>query len=196
MRTDRIQGFSKANKVARNQASPLMDELIKGMLTVCSGLAPVNRPGLLCNSFAIECNVLSVAFHGQLLEIRWEALEILFVRHDANSLGTKEIVIPHRQNTQDHWYVAFERRDAEVLIHFMKAVQHGAEVFRPDGQHGRETNGRIHRVAPADPVPKAKHVGGVNAKLSDFLGVGRNGYEVFGNRAFVTVEAVYGPLPR
>src|SRR6516162_7592978 len=108
MRTDRIQGFSKANKVARNQASPLMDELIKGMLTVCSGLAPVNRPGLLRDDFAIECNVLSVAFHGQLLEIRREALEILFVQHDANGLGAKEIVVPDRQQTQDHRHVAFE----------------------------------------------------------------------------------------
>src|SRR5215469_9517708 len=42
MRTDGIQGFSKANKIARNQASSLMDELIKRMLTVCAGLAPVS----------------------------------------------------------------------------------------------------------------------------------------------------------
>src|SRR6516165_7481757 len=133
MRADGIQGFSKANKVARNQASSLMDELIKGMLTVCSGLAPVNRPGLLRDGFAIECYVLSVAFHGQLLEICREALEILFVRHDADSLGAKEIVVPDRQQTQDHRHVVFERRGAEVLIHFMKTVQHGTEVIRPDG---------------------------------------------------------------
>ena len=34
-----------------------------------------------------------------------------------------------------------------------------------DGDHGGQADGRVHRVAAADPVPEAEHVGGVDAEL-------------------------------
>ena len=40
-----------------------------------------------------------------------------------------------------------------------------AEVLRPDREHGRQADRRIHRVAAADPVPEPEHVGGVDAEL-------------------------------
>ena len=56
-----------------------------------------------------------------------------------------------------------------MLVHLVEAGQHGAEIVRPDGEHGREPDGRIHRVAPADPVPEAEHVGRVDAELRHLL---------------------------
>ncbi len=38
----------------------------------------------------------------------------------------------------------------------------------------------VHRVAPADPVPEAEHVGRVDAELRHLLGVGGDGDEVLG----------------
>ena len=63
----------------------------------------------------------------------------------------------------------------------VEAGEHGAEVVRADGEHGREADGRIHRIAAADPVPEAEHVGGVDAELRDFLGVGGDGDEMLGD---------------
>jgi len=44
-----------------------MDELIEGMLAVGSRLAPINRSGRVVHLGPVESDVLSVAFHRQLL---------------------------------------------------------------------------------------------------------------------------------
>ena len=64
-----------------------------------------------------------------------------------------------------------------------------AEVLRSDREHGREADRRIHRVAAADPVPEAEHVGGVDAELRHALGVGRHGDEVPAHRPLVAERA-------
>ena len=69
-----------------------------------------------------------------------------------------------------------------MLVHLMEAVEHGAEMFGADGDHRREPDRRVHRVAPADPVPEREHVGGVDAELRHLLGVGRDGDEMLGDR--------------
>ena len=65
-----------------------------------------------------------------------------------------------------------------MLVHFVKAVQHGSEVVWADGKHGGETDGGVHRVAPAHPVPEAEHIRCVDSELGHFLGVSRNGHEM------------------
>ena len=64
----------------------------------------------------------------------------------------------------------------------MEAGEEVDEAIGPDREHHREADRRVHRVAPADPVPEAEHVVGVDAELSDPLGVGRDGDEVLGDR--------------
>ena len=86
------------------------------------------------------------------------------------------------EQAHQHRQVLLERRGAEMLVHLVEAGQHRAEVVRADREHGREADRRIHRIAAADPVPEAEHVGGVDAELRDFLGVGRDGDEVLGDR--------------
>ncbi len=60
------------------------------------------------------------------------------------------------------------------------------KVIRADGDHDRQADGTRHRVAPADPVPEFEHIGGVDAKLADFLAVGRDGHKVLRHRRLIT----------
>src|SRR3984885_1302234 len=80
MPAERIQRSRKSNKVARNQSRPLVDELIKAVLSVRAGFAPVNRPRLIGHSLAVERDMLSVGLHSELLQISREAFQILLIR--------------------------------------------------------------------------------------------------------------------
>ena len=71
-----------------------MDQLIERMLTVGTRLAPKDRPGIIIDLHAIERDVLTVALHGELLEIRGKPLQILFVGQHGTSLGAEEIIVP------------------------------------------------------------------------------------------------------
>src|SRR5579863_5131177 len=79
MRPERIERLIERNEVARYQPGPLMDELIERMLTVGPRLAPIHRPRRIGYGSAIERDVLSVALHGQLLQIGGKTLEVLLV---------------------------------------------------------------------------------------------------------------------
>ena len=58
-----------------------------------------------------------------------------------------------------HRQVALERRLAEVLVHRVEAGEQLAEPLGADREHRGQADRRVHRVAPADPVPEAEHVG-------------------------------------
>ena len=122
--------------------------------------------------------MLAVALHRQLLQIGRESLQVLLVRQHGDGLGAEEVRVPDAEQAHQHRQVLLERRGAEVLVHLVKAVEHGAEVLRADGEHRREADGRVHRIAPADPVPEAEHVRRVDAELGHLAGIGRDGDEV------------------
>ena len=181
----RIQRLAEADEVAGNQPRPLMDQLIERMLAVGARLAPVDRPRLIVDARAVERDVLAVALHRQLLEVRGKALQVLLVRQHRDRLRAEEIVVPDREQPHEHRQVALERRACGNAVHRVKAGEHGAEVLRADREHGRQADRRIHRVATADPVPEAEHVGGVDAELRHALGVGRYGDKVPAYRPLV-----------
>ena len=139
--------------------------------------------------------MLAVAFHRQLLEIGGKTLEILLVRQDRDGLGPEKVVVPDRQQAHQHGQVLLERRGAEVLVHFMEAVEHGAEVFRADRQHGRKAYRGIHGIAAADPVPEFEHIGRIDAELGNLGGVGRHRDEMLGDRLGVAAEALAAASP-
>ena len=187
MPAKRIQGLGKGDEIAGDEPRPLMDQLIEGMLAVGARLAPVDRAGVVVDACAVERDVLAVALHGELLQVGGKALEILLVGQHGDGLGAEEIVVPDREQTHQHRQVALERRGAEMLVHLVKAAEHGAEIVRADGHHGREADRRIHRIASADPIPEAEHVGGIDAELRHLLGVRRDGHKMLGDGAFVAV---------
>src|SRR5262245_39163918 len=171
MSSKRVKGLSERDEVARNKTRPLMDQLVERVLTVCSGLSPVNRSGRMSDCRSIYGDMLAVALHRQLLQIGRETLQILFIRQYGDSLSIEEIVVPHSKKTHKRRQVSLERRVAEVFVHLMEAIKHGSEVVRPNGNHRGEAYGGIHGVTAADPVPELEHVGGIDTEPRHFLRV-------------------------
>src|SRR4030095_16855716 len=130
MPPERIEGAGERDEVTRDESRPLVDQLVEGMLSVGSRLSPVDRPGRVIDFAPCQRDVLAVALHRQLLEIRWEALQVLLVRQDGDRLGAEEVRVPNRQQTEEHREIALERRTAEMLVHLMKAVEQRAEILR------------------------------------------------------------------
>jgi hypothetical protein len=64
------------------------------------------------------------------------------------------------------------RRREEVFVHFKRAGQQLVEMIHTDTQGYTQANRRPQRIATPDPVPKSKHIGRVNTKLTDFGFVG------------------------
>ena len=69
MPSQRCQGLGEGDEIARDQPGALVDQLIKGMLAIGAGLAPINRAGLIIDMFAGQGDVLAVALHGELLQV-------------------------------------------------------------------------------------------------------------------------------
>ena len=193
MTAERGERFGKGDEVAGDDPRALMDKLIEGMLAVGAGFAPVDRAGVGGNPGAVQGDVFAVALHGQLLEVGGEALKVLLVGQHGHCLGVEEIIVPDREQPHQHRQVFLERRCAEMFIHLVEAVEELAEVLRADGEHGGKTDGGIHRVAAADPIPEAEHVGGVDAEGGDFFGVGGDGDEMLGHGFFVAAESLEQP---
>src|SRR3546814_9791658 len=89
-----------------------------------------------------------------MLQVGREALEVLRVRQYGDRDRAEEIVVPDRDQRHQHRQVALERRVTEMHVHFVEAGEHVAEVVRADRDHRRQADRRVHRVAPADPVPE------------------------------------------
>ncbi len=191
-----VEGLVEADEITRDEAGSLMDELVEGVLAVGAGLAPVDRSRVEGDMGAIEADRLAVALHGELLEVGGEALEVLLVGQYRDALCAEEVVVPDGKETHEHGQVLLKRRGTEMLVHGMEAGEEVGEVLRSDGDHGRETDRRIHRVASADPIPETEHVGGVDAELGDLGGIRGDGHEVLGDGLDVAAEARKRPVAR
>ncbi len=77
----------------------------------------------------------------------------------------------------------------------MKARKHRLKVLRTGSDHGRKTDRRIHRIAPADPIPEPEHIRGVDAKSRHFTRIRGDGDKVPRNRFFIA-QGRETPFPR
>src|SRR5262249_19603018 len=96
MTAHRIQWLAERDEVAWNEAGPLMDQLIEGVLTVGSRLAEVDRTSLIRHASPVEHDLFAIALHRQLPQIGWETLEVLFVRQHGDCRRAEKVVIPDR----------------------------------------------------------------------------------------------------
>src|SRR5262245_24441742 len=115
----RIERLAKGDEVTRDESGTLVDQLVEGVLAIGARLAPVDGASLVVDRAAIARDVLAIALHGQLLQIRWEALQVLLVWQDRHGLGTEEVIVPYAQEPQEHRQVAREGGRAEVLVHLV-----------------------------------------------------------------------------
>ena len=73
-----------------------------------------------------------------------------------------------------------------------KPARNSRKAVGPDADHQRQPDGRVDRVAAADPVPEPERVGGVDAEVGDGVEVGGQGDEVGGDVG-VVAEPVEQP---
>ena len=191
-----VEGFCERDEVAGDHARALVDELVETVLAVRAGLAPIDRARVGVHAGAVELHGFAVAFHRELLEVGGEALEVLVVGQDSDGLRAKEVIIPNTEQAVQNGEVLMERRGAVMLVHLMEAGEEFAEIVGAEGDHVREADGGIHRVASPHPVPETEHIRGVDAELRDFGGVCGNGDEMLRNGRLVTTKSGERPIAR
>src|SRR5580700_4687913 len=101
MPTQRIDRMDEGDEVARDEPGALMNQLVERVLAVGAWFAPIDRTGLVRYLLSVKRDMLAVAFHGQLLEVRRKAFEVLFVGQNSDGLSAKKVVVPDRQKTHD-----------------------------------------------------------------------------------------------
>ena len=158
--------WPKAMKSHGNQPRALVDQLVEGVLAVGARLAPVDRAGVVVDRLAVERDVLAVALHGQLLQIGRKALQVLLVGQHGDGLRAEEVVVPDaRAAPSAPAGCARTARCGSARPSRGSPPSMARKLSGPDGEHGRQADGRVHRIAAADPVPEPEHVGGVDAEL-------------------------------
>ena len=110
-------------------------------------------------------------------------------------LGAEEVAVPEAEQPHQHGQVALERCLGEVPVDGVEAREELLEALRPDREHRRKADRRVHRVPAADPVPEPERVRRIDPERGDRLEVGRDGDDVLRDRRLVAAEAVQQPLP-
>ena len=145
-------------KIGRDQPRALVQQLVEGVLAVGAGLAPHHRRGLRVERRAVAIDALAVALHLELLQVRGQALQVLFVRQHRVRLRAEHARVPYAEQAEHDRHVLLDRRGAEVLVHLVGAVEHLLEMAVADGERNRQADRRPQRIAAADPVPEHEHV--------------------------------------
>ena len=100
---ERAGGAGEADEIAGHRFGALVQQLIKGMLTIGAGLAPDQRPGLAAGDpAAAPIGGLAVALHIELLQVIGKAAERLTVREYRVAFHGLEVVVPDPEQAQDH----------------------------------------------------------------------------------------------
>ena len=169
----RVKSLGEGDEVAGNPARALVDELIEGVLAVRSRFAPVEGRGLIIDLGPVERDVLAVALHSQLLQIRGKSLQVLLIGKDRERRCTEEVGVPDTEETHENGKVLFERavRNARPSDG-TRSTWRGSYPGRwPASSRVRSPS---HGVASADPIPEFKHIGSINAELRNLGRIGRD----------------------
>ena len=190
MVADLVVAVGRGDEVARNHLGALVDQLVESVLAVRTRFAPEDRASLVVHALGIAVNGLAVGFHIGLLEVGGEAVQVLVVREHGVAGSTKEVVVPHADESEDNRKVLVDRGSLEMLIHFVSTLVELHVVVETDAESNGETDCRPQGVTATDPVPEFEHVGGVNTEGRHGFGVGGQGHEVLGDGLFVAVEGL------
>mmetsp|Transcript_824 Transcript_824/g.1772 ORF Transcript_824/g.1772 Transcript_824/m.1772 type:complete len:322 (+) Transcript_824:560-1525(+) len=141
-----------------------------------------------------ESTALAVALHVSLLEIRWEAVEILVVWKDGMALASEEVVVPHSQDCEEDGHVLGERSRLEVLIHLVCTLEKFFKRFHTNCKSDRSPDSTPEGVSSSHPVPEAKHVLLRDAEARHSCCVCGESHEMLCHRFFITVVLAENPL--
>ena len=163
-----------ADEVGRDELRALMDELIEGVLAIGARLAPDHRTCGVLDRRALARHALAVALHVALLQIGRQIAQRLIIGQHGMRARPGEVGIPDADQAQQRRHVLAQIRRAEMLVHGVRALQKLGETVEADGERDRQPDRRPQRIASADPVPEAEHIGRVDAEGRDLLGIGRD----------------------
>src|SRR6516164_5258814 len=135
---ERIQRLREGDQIRGYEPRSLVDPLVERVLAVGARLSPVDWAGVVLHALAVERYLLAVALHGELLQVRWEALQVLLIGKNRDRLGAEEVVVPDGEQALEDWEIALERRGAEMLVHLVETGKHLAESVRANRQHRGE----------------------------------------------------------
>ena len=194
---DWVVRFGGEDEVGWDELGTLVQELVEGVLCVGCGFTEEDWAGGIFHHLVIAGDGFSVGFHGELLEVGWEAVEVLVEsrfckqneirRADKNlrgnqvSLSTKHIRVVNTQKASNDWDILLQRSGSEVHIHSMCTRQELMEVLESNVDSHTQANGRPDRVTTSNPALESEHVLGIDTKFRNFGLVGREGNEVLGN---------------
>src|SRR5437867_12826618 len=101
MVAERVQRLTEADEIAGDQLRALVNKLVKRVLSIRTGLAPVDGAGLIVHTRAVERDGLAVALHRQLLKVSGKPFEILIVRQHGHGLRAEEVVVPYAEQPHE-----------------------------------------------------------------------------------------------
>ncbi|KAH3666176.1 hypothetical protein OGAPHI_004365 [Ogataea philodendri] len=186
---DRVVGLGGQDEVGWNELGTLVHQLEEGMLGVGGWFSKHHDSGLVVDKLGVLCNRLTIGFHGQLLQVSWESVQVLIKWCNQLGLSAVEVVVPNCQQSTNKWNVLLDRSVLEVVVNSLSTFQELLKVLETNVQTHRGSNGRPHRVSSTNPVLETKHVLGVDTELGDLRSVGTESDEVLSN-----VCLVLGPL--
>ena len=180
----RVESLRERDEVDGNDLGALVQELVEAVLAVRAGLAPVDGARRVVDRVAVERS----------RACRWTPSSAAGGRRGTASgtgrrAGRRTISPPKKSTyqTASSPMSAGRFRSSGVVAKCTSISWNPAEQLRErlraDGEHRGQADRRVHRVAPADPVPEPEHVGRVDPELCDTLGVRGHRDEVFGDRA-------------
>lgn len=182
---NRVVRLDSKKEVGGNELCTLVKELEETMLRVCGGFTEQDRAGGVLDIVTRAGDSLSVALHGQLLEVGRESMEVLVKGSDQVSLSAKEVTVPDTQKTGNHGNVLLQRSFTKVLVQRMSTGQELMEIVVANVKGNGETDGAPDGVTSTHPRFKFEHVLLVNTELGDLSLVGRQGDEVLCDVRFV-----------
>lgn len=125
---NRVVRLDSKKEVGRNEFCALVKKLEETVLGVGGGFTEQDRAGGVLDVVTRAGDGLSVALHGQLLEVGGESVEVLVKWSDQVSLSAKEVAVPDTQKTSNHGNVLLQRSLKEVLVQGLGAGQELVEV--------------------------------------------------------------------
>ena len=91
----RVVRVGERDEVGGDHHVALVDELVD-LLAVRAGLAPEDLAGVAGHGAAVPTDLLAVGLHGELLQIRREAVQVLGVGQHGVRVGAEEVDVPAR----------------------------------------------------------------------------------------------------
>ena len=159
--------LGEADEVGRHQPRALVDQLVEGVLAVGARLAPHDRAGVDVDRRARRgrptCRCSPCRAAGGTPGSGAGA----GVRQHRVRLRAEEVGVPDAEQAQQHGQVRARAARCGSARRSRGSRRGTREAVGPDGDHQRQADRRVDRVAAADPVPEPEHVGGVDAELRD-----------------------------